>query len=332
MKESVLVTGATGFLGGYLVDDLKKRNYRVIAVGRNEERGKELVDDDVLFYSLDFTDKDKLKDLFDREHIDYVIHAGAISSAWGEYEQFYNSNVTATFEIGKLCTKYHVKRMVYISSPSIYAAKEHKYDIAEDEFDEHNHLNYYIMTKIRAERVLHKWMERGLDCAIIRPRGLIGIGDPSLMPRMMRANSKIGIPLFHKGKNLVDITCVQNVAYACYLAMITPEAQGETFNITNGEPQEFKRLLMMFCEAAGKKPKFLELPFNVVYSIASALEIIYKALPTNAEPILTRYTVATLGFSQTLNIDKAKKILKYEPIISLEEGIAEYGEWWKANK
>ena len=52
-----------------------------------------------------------------------------------------------------------------------------------------------------------------LDYMIIRPRGLFGIGDTSIIPRLLELNKKMGIPLFVDGKQKIDITCVENVAY-----------------------------------------------------------------------------------------------------------------------
>lgn len=327
----VLVTGATGFLGKYVIDVLIENSYEVIAIGRNEKRGKELQNESCTFYKIDFSEKEELEKIFKKEKIQYVIHCGALSSAWGRWEDFYSANVVGTQNVVEMCQKYSIKRLVHISSPSIYSEKRDRFDIKEDEVNENNKLNYYIKTKIMAEAIIKKALKEGIDAVIIRPRGLIGIGDPSLMPRIINANKKIGIPLFQDGKNLVDITCVENVAHACYLAMITENIKGEIFNITNDEPCEFKELLEEFYNAAEDKPKYLKMPFGVLYTVAAIIEGIYKIFKISKEPSLTRYTVCTLGFSQTLNIEKAKEKLNYIPKKKLKEGVIEYGKWWKEN-
>ena len=331
MKQTVLLTGATGFLGKYVIKELEKRDYKIIAIGRNIKIGKERESANCKFYQVDFTFKEELEKIFIKEKIDIVLHCGALSSAWGKWEDFYKCNVEGTKNIAELSYKYNVKRLVYISSPSIYSEKKDRINIKEEEYNPKNKLNYYIMTKIMSEEIINKINKQGLYTVIIRPRGLIGIEDPSLMPRIMKANKKIGIPLFNQGKNLVDITCVENVAYACYLAIVSEDINGEVFNITNDEPQEFKSLLQKFCSAADEEAKFLELPFGILYFIASLLEVIYKIFRLKKEPIITKYTLCTLGFSQTLNIDKAKNKLNYKPKITLEEGINLYGKWWKEN-
>ena len=241
--ETILVTGATGFLGKYVIKESEKENVKIIAIGRRENIGNSLKSDKTEFYKIDFSNIEELEKLFKSHKIDKVIHAGALSSAWGKWEDFYNSNVLGTENIAKMCLKYNIKRLVYISSPSVYTEKKDRLNIKEDEVDETNELNYYIKTKIMSEKLLQDYIEKGLYTVILRPRGLIGIGDPSLIPRLLNANSKIGIPIFNEGKNLVDITCVENVAYACVLALNAENIKGEVFNITNGEQAKFKDIL-----------------------------------------------------------------------------------------
>ena len=327
MKERILVTGATGFLGKYLVKQLLSDGYEVRALGRNEEIGKSLYEQGAEFCKGDFTDEKQCDQYF--QGVDYVIHAGALSTVWGKWEAFYNINVEGTRNVCKLCQKYGVKRLVYVSSPSIYSGKEHKFNIVESEYDKGNELNFYIKSKIMSEDIIKEYNEKGLYTVVIRPRGLIGIGDTSLIPRILKANDKIGIPLFNGGSNFVDVTCVENVAYALSLGVKAENVNGQVFNITNGEPMEFKSILEMFLNSINKKAKYLKLPFGMVYGLASFLEWMYRTFNKKGEPALTRYTVCTLAFSQTLNIDKAKEMLGYKPIKTLSEGILEYGEWWK---
>ncbi len=325
-KQTVLVTGATGFLGEYLVRRLVKE-YRVLALGRNRERGRDLAAYGARFCPGDFTDRKSCASYF--EGVDAVIHAGALSTVWGKWEDFYRTNVLGTELVAKLCLENGVRRLVYLSSPSIYTGKEDQYHIREDQAPTQNDLNHYIRSKLMAEQVIRKWNQKGLETVILRPRGLIGIGDTSLVPRLLRANKKTGIPLFRNGRNLVDITSVENVALACELAVKAPGASGKVFNITNGEPMAFGRILEQFLDAIGEEPHYLRLPFGAVYAVAGGLEWIYRTFGLPGEPPLTRYTVCTLGYAQTMDIGQAREILGYEPEKTLAESIGEYGAWWK---
>ena len=325
--ERVLVTGAYGFLGKYVIDELVKNNYKVLAFGRNKTKMQQLKKKNVDIFIGDFCNKDDA--LKATKNVDYVIHCGALSTVWGKREDFINTNVNGTMNLVESCRKNKVKRFVYVSSPSIYAGKMDRTNIKENDYDENNKLNYYIESKILAEKELDK--NRDVNWVIIRPRGLFGIGDTSIIPRLIRVNSKIGLPLFNKGKNYVDMTCVENVAHALRLCLESEKAVGNIYNITNGEPQCFKDLLEELFDKLGVKPKYMFININVIYFISCLIELFYKTFRIYKEPMLTKYNVCTLGYSQTLDITKAKKDLKYKPIITLSEGIEKYAKDYNKN-
>lgn len=326
--KKVLVTGATGFLGKYLIEELLNNDYEVIAQGRKENvlgNIKEKYGVETLKCSLDEIKNMELK-------VDYVIHAAALSTVWGKWEDFYNSNVVGTDNVINFCKNNHVERLVYVSSPSVYSAKCDRLNIKEEDFNKNNKLNYYIKSKILAENIINNVNTTQLETVIIRPRGLFGIGDTSIIPRLIRANRKIGIPLFNNGKNIVDITCVENVALALRLAIESKNAVGNTYNITNGEPREFKNILEELFEQINEPPKYLKINLNLMYGVSSIIEFIYKVFHIYKEPMITKYNICTLGYSQTLNIEKSKKDLNYIPKMTLSEGIKKYAEDYKRNK
>lgn len=320
--KRVLVTGATGFLGKYLVEELINNGYEVVAQGRKENilnNLKEQYKVNILKCSLN-----EIKNI--DMNIDCVIHAAALSTVWGKWQDFYDSNVLGTENVIKFCLKNNVRRLIYVSSPSVYSAKFDRFNIKEEDFDKNNKLNFYIKSKILAEDLINKIDNQKLETVIIRPRGLFGIGDTSLVPRLINANSKIGIPLFNDGKNVVDITCVENVAYSLRLAMEKEEANGNIYNITNGDPTEFKNILDKLFTELEERANYRKMNINLMYFVASVIELFYKLFRIYKEPMITKYTIATLGYSQSLNIEKAKKDLDYNPKITLEEGIKKYAE------
>lgn len=320
--KRVLVTGATGFLGKYLVEELINNGYEVVAQGRKENilnNLKEQYKVNILKCSLN-----EIKNI--DMNIDCVIHAAALSTVWGKWQDFYDSNVLGTENVIKFCLKNNVRRLIYVSSPSVYSAKFDRFNIKEEDFDKNNKLNFYIKSKILAEDLINKIDNQKLETVIIRPRGLFGIGDTSLVPRLINANSKIGIPLFNDGKNIVDITCVENVAYSLRLAMEKEEANGNIYNITNGDPTEFKNILDKLFTELEERANYRKMNINLMYFVASVIELFYKLFRIYKEPMITKYTIATLGYSQSLNIEKAKKDLDYNPKITLEEGIKKYAE------
>lgn len=316
----ILVTGATGFLGKYIVDELKNNNYHIIAFGRNEKIGQTLIDKNVEFFKGDIENKEDLSKA--SQNCSAVIHAAALSTVWGKWDNFYKVNVLGTKNIVEICEQKNLK-LIFVSSPSIYAGAKDQLNVKENEAPSENHLNFYIKSKIMAENLIKN---SKLNYMIIRPRGIFGIGDTSIIPRLLDLNKKMGIPLFVDGKQKVDITCVENVAYALRLALENNDFSREVYNITNDEPIEFKEILTLFFKEMGTEGKYLKWNYSLVLPLVSFLEKVYKFFRIEKEPPLTKYTLYLMRYSQTLNIDKAKRELGYYPKISILEGVKKYVE------
>ena len=320
MMKKVLVTGATGFLGKYVVKELVEHGYQVRAFGRNSKVGRSLENSSVSYFQGDLTKADDVLEAC--KVMDLVVHAGALSTVWGPWEDFYQANVLGTKYVLEACRQTDIQRIVYVSSPSVYAAPKDQLAIKESDAPEENNLNNYIRSKLASERLFKDYPD--VSSIILRPRGLFGIGDTSILPRVINLSQKIGIPLIGDGRQLMDMTCVENVALAIRLAIEAPEAKGEVYNITNGEPRAFRDLLEESLTGLGYPIKYRKIPAFLLSGIASSLEFLYKSLNLKGEPPLTRYTYYLLRYSQTLDISKAMRELGYHPKISISEGIEQY--------
>ena len=318
--KKVLVTGATGFLGKYVVKELVEYGYQVRAFGRNSKVGRSLENSSVSYFQGDLTKADDVLEAC--KGMDLVVHAGALSTVWGPWEDFYQANVLGTKYVLEACRQASIQRLVYVSSPSIYAAPKDQLGIKESDAPEENNLNNYIRSKLASEKLFKDYPD--VSSIILRPRGLFGIGDTSILPRVIKLSQKIGIPLIGDGRQLMDMTCVENVALAIRLALEVPEAKGEVYNITNGEPRAFRDLLEESLTGLGYPIKYRKIPASLLSGIASGLEFLYKSLNLKGEPPLTRYTYYLLRYSQTLDISKAERELGYRPKISISEGIEQY--------
>lgn len=318
--KKVLVTGATGFLGKYVVEELVEHGYQVRAFGRNRTIGQSLVNASVTFIQGNLTNQEDLTKAC--QEMDMVVHAGALSTVWGPWEDFYQTNVLGTKYVLEACREAKIERLVYVSSPSIYAAPRDQLDIKESDAPQENRLNNYIRSKLASEKLFKDYPD--VSSVILRPRGLFGIGDTSILPRVLNLSQKIGIPLIGDGRQLMDMTCVENVALAIRLALETPQAAGEVYNITNGEPRAFRDLIEETLRGLGYPIRYRKISAPLVSVISSSLEFIYKNLNLKGEPALTRYTYYLLRYSQTLDISKAECDLGYRPKITISEGIEQY--------
>lgn len=137
--KKVLVTGATGFLGKYVVEELVEHGYQVRAFGRNRTIGQSLANASVTFIQGDLTNQEDLTKAC--QEMDMVVHAGALSTVWGPWEDFYQTNVLGTKYVLEACHEANIERLVYVSSPSIYAAPRDQLGIKESDAPQENRLN-----------------------------------------------------------------------------------------------------------------------------------------------------------------------------------------------
>ncbi len=326
MGKRVLVTGAYGLLGSHTVRELIENGYYVRAFGRDPQKLAELSaafdSTQIETFTGDFCDADDIDKAC--EGMDYVVHCGALLKGWGRRSEFIRTNVDGTRNVLDACRKNGVKRLVYTSSPSVYGMRNNL-SITEDDYNERNRLNYYIESKITAEKMVRGQTE--VPWSIIRPRGITGTGDKNMLPMLINVNRQTGIPIFERGKVLVDLVCAENAALALRLCIEKNEAQSRIYNITNGEPRLVTELAEEMFTALGMRAKYIRLPFIPVYMLAAVLEAVWKMLRIyDKPPALTRMNVCTIGRSQVFSISRAERELGYEPKVSISEMIKKYAE------
>ncbi|WP_223067237.1 NAD-dependent epimerase/dehydratase family protein [Paenibacillus caui] len=324
---NVLVTGGTGFLGSRLALKLNELGYQVTAIGRNEAAGHKLANDNIHFVRCDLRDTEQVFRLCRDK--DYVFHCGALSSPWGKYKDFYDINVGGTHNVIEGSKKAGIKRLIHVSTPSIYFDMKDKWNIAESDPLPIRPINHYAKTKLMAEQLCDAAYKAGLPVIGIRPRGLFGPGDTSIIPRLIRANSKFGVPIINKGKALVDVTYVDNVVDSLIRCKDSDNSTlGKMYNITNGEPMYFIDLIERVFRQLNLDFRPRMISFDTAYRVASMMELMSKTILFGKEPILTKYSVGVLAKSQTLSIKAAQEELGYQPRISIEQGIEQFARWW----
>ncbi len=323
---SYFVTGATGFLGGRLVEILLERGESVIALGRNLDELKRLEALGASIVRAELTDRKALSETIPVNSI--IIHCAALSTPWGREVDYYKSNVLGTQIISSVALEKSVQRFIHISTPSIYVDQISKELIEESDPLPRTMINLYAKTKLQAEIVIDQQVDVGLPAIILRPQGIFGPKDTAILPRLIRVAKKGFIPVMNDQVK-IDLTYVDNVVEAILCAIdAQDECIGEKYNITNDEPINQLITLETILNQLGYPVKRKIIPTQRALKIASALEWAYRTLPLKGEPLLTRYSVCTLAFTRTLSVEKAKRELGYGPVYTMQEGLERTIPWF----
>ncbi len=325
-----LITGGTGFLGRNLANRLQQLDYDVTVLSRNETIGMDLVQKGFRFIRADLRDSGQINQAV--AGMDYVFHCGALSTPWGRFPDFFAINVNGTENVINGCLFHGVRRMIHISSPSIYFEYRNKLNVTESDPLPHRMVNDYAKTKYLAEERIDHAFCAGLPVITLRPRALFGPGDTTIFPRLIIANQKSGIPMIDNGGVLMDLTYVENVVESIVLAIDSPPATlGKKYNISNGTPVPFKNLLEKLFSKLGLTLRTRNISFSSAYLGALFMESLYKTFLPKKEPPFTCYSVGTLSKTITLDISAAQRELGYNPKISIDEGLELFVNWWKEN-
>lgn len=327
---NILLTGATGFLG-YRILEVLVNNPKIkliIANGRNLIPSRKVIDDKVKYLLGDLSEIDFVNSL--PKDIDIIINTASLSSPWGSRELFYKSNVITQRNIINYSKLNNINKIIYISTPSIYYNGNDRFLVKESERLPVNFVNHYSTTKRDAEILLE---DSKIDYIIIRPRAIIGRGDTVIMPRLINAHKDKKLKIIGSGKNLVDLTSAANVVSAVELSIFAPrKAINQIYNITDGDPVFLWQSVNKVFKGIGLQPIVNKVNFFIAYFVAFIMEISASFLFKDKEPTLTKYSVGVLSKNFTLDISKAKVLLNYKPIVSTNESIKEFVDWYNKNK
>ncbi len=320
----ILLSGISSPLGLFTAKLLLQKGYTIRGFSRSIPKKKI---PGIEFISCDLRSSSKLKKLV--KGCDAIIHIAALSSPWGKRKDFFEINAEGTRILLTAALEENCKRFIYISTPSIYFEYKDALNICEHKCAKRP-VNDYTESKLQAEKYIELAKHKGLETFILRPKALFGPGDNVLVPRILKVLKKGGVPRFFNHDILIDVTYVENVAYAIALAIDADKKySGSRYNITNGEPLPLHTVIQMLLKEMGYVYKERKIPYTLAKIFAYLSE--KMAIITRKEPAFTQYSVGALAFSQTLSIKKARKELGYRPIISIKEGTIRYGKWWHEN-
>jgi len=327
----VVITGATGFIGRNIAEAFHFKGDTVFATGRSERVGRALSESGIRFAPADLSEMNRVVAAF--APADCVIHCGGKSADWGNASEFFDANVLGTRNVIRACERHDIRRIIFVSTPSIYFTGRDRFDISEsDPLPEKQH-THYARTKLAAERELLALSDLGFRIVILRPRAVLGPYDSTILPRIIRLSEKRKFPLINGGTALTDITYVDNIVDIVRRCLDAGEsAWNQVYNVSNGEPICMKDWFGEMLAALGRPFRPKSVPEKVASAVACIGELGTRLPFGPRKPSMTRFSVGYMAKSMTMSIDKARRLLGYEPSVCNEEGFRRLASWLRESR
>ena len=296
----ILVTGGSGFIGKYLIDELLKYNHEIKILTRK----KKLDNQKFEFIKGDITN---LKDcLSSSRGVDVVFHNAAYATDFGDKKEIINVNINGTNNISKACIKNGINRVIYTSTAGVYGFPNIKKKI-DEKFDI-NPFNIYHKTKFEGEKKLRE--NQNLKVSIIRPPLVLGAGGKgtNIIINKIKNGKMIYIG---DGEQYISIVHPSDVAKCLRLAF-EKDKIGEIFNVVSF----YCKIKELFSEIS-KQLNVNEPTKSIPYYFAYLTALLNEKINIK-EPSLTRFRVKSMGTTRFISYEKAKKMIKYEPKYDLK--------------
>ncbi len=335
--ERVLITGASGFIGGRLAQRLsgEGRPVRCLVRASSDTSALQELDVELVVGDLIGGEPPGAGSLVDAATgCSHVLHCAALVSDWTTKREIAATNLGGTQSLLAACAAAGVRRLVHLSTTDVYG---HPGGSAVDEtYVSGRFRNLYAQTKLEAEgEVRRAHVEHRLETVILRPATVYGPGSKDVVGEIARAIRARHMLLIGGGRALAGLCYVENLIDAAVLALDLPTAAGETFNVSDGLPVTWRRFADDLAAGLGSPPVRLSLPYPLASAVGSSLEHGYRVLRSatglTTPPLLSRQAVQVLGVDQDFSNRKARALLGWQPRIDYADGLAATLQWLRAD-
>jgi dihydroflavonol-4-reductase len=318
----VALTGATGYTGGRLLEALLGRGDQVAVLARGDapalarRAGVDVVPGDL-------SDAAALRRLV--EAADIVLHVAAVYRTAGHPDSYYRDvNVGGTERLLEAAAAAGVKRFVHTSTVGVHGHVTHPPAGEDSPFAPGD---VYQETKAEAERlVFDLGTKRGVPFTVVRPGAIYGPGERRLL-KLFRAIARGRYAVVGDGRAFYHPVFIDDLVAGFLLAMQRPEAIGQSFIVAGPRYVSQSDLAALIARHTGGRV----LPFRVPAAPLQWAGALCEALcvPLGIEPPLHRRRVDFWTKSRAFSIDKARRLLGYDPKVDLDEGIARTAAWYR---
>jgi len=319
---TVLVTGASGFVGGWVARALHGHGERVRAVYRRQTMPDHLAKlsaQGAEVLRLDLTRPEGVAAAV--RGVEAVVHAAARTGDWGSTESFRAVNYELTVRLAEAAREARCGVFVNIGSVAVHGFGPHVDTTEKGPY--YRHVHPYQTTKKLAEEYVLSLNGPGLRTTSVRPGIVYGPFDTTTLYRILDAQRLRVWGTLGGGRCLTCPVYVEDVVQAVLLALRSERSAGEVFNVTGGERVTWREFLCLASELAGTRP-WLDVPLPVARAAAWTLGRIVELfrIPTGPRmPPITRYRVDQQSYDFHFSIAKARGLLGYEPRVGLREGL-----------
>jgi nucleoside-diphosphate-sugar epimerase len=323
---SIVVTGASGFLGGRLTEILAGRGEDVVALVRAGSRIEHLAGLPVRFVRVELSGGSSLEQAC--RGATHIFHCAGCSTDWASHSTYYEANVTGTEAL--LAAARHASRLerfVHVSSTDVYGYPAVPCDESHALTDVGLPYNH---TKCLGETaVWNAHREFALPVTVVRPATIFGPRGKAFTTDIATLLREGGMALFDGGRARGGFCYVDNVAEAMIRAAATSATLGRAYNITDDTGATWKDYVRALAAGLGFREPWLRLPARVALPLAGAMESAYSHLHLPGRPVLTRHAVFLLARDQEYPTARARQEFGLSPSISWEEGIERSVAWLK---
>jgi nucleoside-diphosphate-sugar epimerase len=323
--QRVLVTGARGFIGGFLCERLLREGYQVAAMATTENNTQYLRDMGMEVRVGDLTSPETIQGIC--EDIDVVVHLAARVGYVGTRKQFYDQILEATRHLLDVSLG-GVSRFVYVSSFCASGAGgvgRHMRGHREDDPESKTGI-FYGDAKYDAEKlVLQYHRDRGLASTVVRPSNVIGPGSVWVdgMAAMMKARPFF--PLIDGGKHSASLVYIDNLVDGILLASSHEAAAGKTYHFRDDYDVTWQTYFSDLASSIGANPRFARLPFPVAWTVATLCDRLLRPIGVQTE--ITRQVIGLVGRDNDVDTTRAREDLGWKTRVPYEEGIRTIREY-----